>query len=241
LTTRFRDSGLNLDTTASGSVTRLTDGSYLLTDSIYVTAIDPIDAVNILECRFRCFRPGGKSPFLSGTIPQATAFGNSANFAGRFTFTAMRSDIGQYLVEVYVLRNSGIESNHLFSSILVTRNNARPQIISLFAPDTLRRPNNGSQNVLLVLAAKDSDGIADIEKVFFRSVNSSSPNFEQPMFDDGDLHVTGDSVANDGRFSRLIPLDSSATLGTKEFRFWARDKSGAMSDSLIHFIVVVPN
>ena len=237
---KFNENNLNLDAAPSWTILKLSDGRYTISDSIHVEAIDPIGAGYILDCRFRFYQPRGKSAFVTGVIPRVTASGNAASYAAGFTFIASRSDVGLYLFEVYVTRTSGLESNHLIASLMLTRNNARPQLADLTIPDTLRRPNNGSRSVTFAVTANDSDGLADIEKVFFRSINSTSPNFEQPMFDDGNLHVTGDSVANDGRYSRLLTLDSSATLGIKEFRFWARDKAGALSDSLVHFIVVVP-
>ncbi|MBI1802987.1 MAG: hypothetical protein HY033_08345 [Ignavibacteriae bacterium] len=240
LSARLSEGKLNLDTTTSESITRLPDGRYQVSDSVYVQAIDPTDARNLGQCSFRIYRPGARSSFLTGVLPQSSASGNAASYTVRFTFTANRSDIGQYLVEAYLKGSSNFESNHLYSSLVLTRNNALPSLSGLSVPDTLRRPNSGTRNVFFAVTVSDSDGLTDIDKVFFNSINSTFPNFEQPMFDDGDVHITGDSVAHDGLYSRLLQLDSSATVGTKEFRFWARDKSGALSDSLVHFIVVVP-
>jgi len=240
ISVKISEDRINLDTTTNPTVVKLLDGRYRLSDSIEVQALDARDAGNLAECRIRLYKPGSNSAFLSSVVPRVSSFGNVARFSLRFSFVAARNDIGSYLIEAYVTRTSELESNHVLSSLVVTRNNARPQIANLSVPDTIRRPTTGFRPVFLAVSASDSDGLGDIQKVFFKSINSTSPSFEQPMFDDGDLNGTGDSVATDGRFSRLLTLDSSATLGTKEFRFWARDRSGALSDSLVHLIVVIP-
>ncbi len=122
----------------------------------------------------------------------------------------------------------------------VMRNNSKPVISNLSAPDTLRIPVSGVRLFLIAVSASDSDGLGDIAEVYFKSINSSNPNFRFSLFDDGAITTHGDTVAGDGRFSGVFRIDSSNTPGTKEFRFWARDNTGALSDSLIHFITVIP-
>ncbi len=231
---------INLDTSGVAVVTPNGDGTYAIVDSLTATIIDPSDAANIRSCTYRIKAPGATQSFQRGSLSIRDAAGNIAHAAARIAFSLRRDEVGIYVVEITATGADENVSNTMIAGIAITRNNARPRIFSLSAPDTLVRPASGVQIVRIAVTANDSDGTADIEKVFFKSVNSSSPDFEQPMFDDGLLSVDGDSVANDGRFSRLIPLDSTATPGTKEFRFWARDRAGALSDSLIHFIVIKP-
>lgn len=239
LTMSLSDSKIDLDTSTTPSLNRNSNGTYTITDTIKALVIDPIDGNNIQSCSYRLTPPGFTYPTQTGTIQRTGVSGNSATFVGTVNFTINRSDIGSYSFAITAHGKSDFVSNSLLSALFISRRNARPQISNLLIPDTLHRPNTGAQIVRFAITARDSDGLADIAKVFFKSINSTSPDFEQPMFDDGNLSLDGDSVALDGRYSRLIPLDSTATLGRKEFRFWARDKSGALSDSLVSFITVV--
>jgi hypothetical protein len=53
------------------------------------------------------------------------------------------------------------------------------------------------------------------------------------------VHSSGDEVPGDGRFSRILSIDSTARLGDQVFLFRASDRSGALSDSLLHTITVL--
>ncbi len=231
---------LDLDTSAAPAVVRNNDGSYTVTDSVFATVVDPTDGANIKSCNYRLSAPGSTASLQTGRLSITDVSGNVVHASGIVAFTLGRGDIGSYTVQVTANGAANASSNALLASIVISRRDARPQISNLLAPDTLHRPSTGFQLVRIAITASDSDGLADLEKVFFKSINSQAPDFEQPLFDDGLLSIDGDSVANDGRYARLLTLDSTATLGTKEFRFWARDKSGALSDSLIHFIVIEP-
>ncbi len=239
LSISLSDVRIDLDTSTTLSLKRNSDGTYTITDTITALVIDPIDGNNIQSCSYRVIPPGYSYPNQTGTIQRTVVSGNSASFEGTVSFTINRSDIGGYSIAITAEGKTAFVSNSLFATLIISRRNARPKLSNLLVPDTLHRPNTGAQIVRFAVSASDSDGLADIAKVFFKSINSTSPDFEQPMFDDGNLALDGDSVALDGRYARLLTLDSTATLGRKEFRFWARDKSGALSDSLVRFITVL--
>jgi len=238
LSMSLSESKINLDTSTTSALVRNGDGTYTITDSIYASVIDPVDGHNLQSCSFRLTPPGYGYPTLTGTLTRTEVAGNGATFAGAVRFNLKRSEIGNYTIAITVKGISDFVSNSTGLTLFVTRRNARPAVSNLTLPDTLHRPNSGYKLIRFAINAADSDGLGDIQKVFFKSINSTSPDFEQPMFDDGNLSLDGDSVALDGRFSRLLILDSTATLGRKEFRFWARDNSGALSDSLIGFTVI---
>ncbi|MCZ6776606.1 MAG: hypothetical protein O7D34_09140, partial [Ignavibacteria bacterium] len=92
------------------------------------------------------------------------------------------------------------------------------------------------------------DGLADVREVFFRSLDSKTPDFKFFLKDDGGteppssplFQPSGDSVAGDGVFSILIPLvDSPVVRRTNRFAFQAFDTFGDSSGiPLIHFLVV---
>ncbi len=237
---QLRRTLLDLDSTAAPAVVRNPDGSYTVTDSIFATIVDPTDGSNIRSCAYRIFAPGSTESFQTADLSLTGVSGNLVHAIGTVTFSLSRGDIGMYTVQITASGALNASSNALSATISITRRDARPKIFNLSAPDTLHRPTTGFQIIRIAVSASDSDGLSDIQKVFFKSINSTSPDFEQPLFDDGQLAVDGDSVANDGRYARLLTLDSTATLGLKEFRFWARDKAGELSDSLVHFITIEP-
>lgn len=114
--------------------------------------------------------------------------------------------------------------------------NHTPIILRLIVPSTIQRPATDSTLVRFFQTVADSDGLGDIDSVYFRNFTSTSPtNF--PMFDDGNLTIHGDSVANDGTYSRIVSISASTTPGPKEFHFYVVDRFGAR-DSLVRTITV---
>jgi hypothetical protein len=230
---------VNLDTSNLSIVDHLADGSYNVSDTAFAWVDAPAEAPLALRMSYRLYQPGQPDYFASGSMQLVRYVDRTALFKTGFSFNLHRPDIGAYRIEVLANYQSDLPSNSLIASVVITRNNLRPRIFNLSAPDTLVRPASGRRPVFFAVSASDPDGQGDISTVFFRSINSSNPNFEFRLYDDGNLAVTGDSIAGNGRYSLIIPIDSTATLGTKEFRFWARDKSLALSDSLVHIITII--
>ena len=231
---------INIDTTSGGAVQWQPDGTYTIFDTVAAHVSNVGGLQNIRGVRYYLYEPDFQNYFASGTMQLISSNDTGAIYKAPLSFSINRPDVGEFKTEVVAENQSDFLSNSLIATILITRENKPPQLFGLSAPDTLRRPASGTRPVRFAVSASDSDGAGDIAKVFFRSINSSSPNFEFQLFDDGRLSITGDSVAYDGRYSLVLPIDSTATLGTKEFRFWARDKAGALSDSLVHFITIMP-
>lgn len=236
----LRTSSVNLDTTTGSAVIHLPDGSYTISDTATATVRIAGGLPAIRRVAYYLFQPDQQNYFELGYMDFAGSTDSEATFTAPFSFTIRRPDIGAYRIEVIAENQTKLLSNSLVASVVISRNNIRPQLYALSAPDTLVRPVSGRRPVFFAVSASDSDGQRDINSVFFRSINSNSSTFEFQLYDDGNLAVSGDSVANNGRYSRVIPIDSTATLGTKEFRFWARDKAGALSDSLVRFITIIP-
>lgn len=232
---------INLDSDTVCIIEDSASGVYSCT-GIYLTAraIDPDGVQDIQQLSFKIYGPISSTPDTSGVIRQSSTSGDTALYLSYVSILVTRANAGVHSIEFQILDSKGLSSNVLRKPLIIMRNNSRPQISNLFAPDTVRRPNSGSRPVFLAITARDSDGLADIAKVFFKSVNSSNPNFEFQLFDDGNITTSGDTLAGDGRFSTVVQIFPTATLGTREFRFWARDNAGALSDSLRHFITVVP-
>lgn len=232
---------INLDdTTTNGHLTKLPNSEFTITDTVTVFASNPNGLQDIKQVRYRIYSPGAASSFSSGTL--LLAFGKSSDTASTgyraaFTFTLSRSDIGLYTIETYAVGNSGQISNYVQVPLLISRNNSRPRTLNIIAPDTIVRPTSGTELIKLSIAVTDSDGYGDINQVFFKRISPPSA-FLFSLYDDGDKQIHGDQLAGDGTFSRIISIDQTAIIGDQLFVFLARDKSGAISDSLFHTITI---
>ncbi len=201
------------------SVTRTSDGIEVTSGDIALTYIEKLQIQSIVE---------------------------SITLNKSFSLPIQRSDIGIFSVELSAIDESGFESNAFRSPLSIVRLNRPPQISNLQAPDTLQLPLQGSVVVLLTLNVFDPDGSSDIRKVQFTSIlPDGKPSSSGPiqMFDDGGMvdlggYTSGDAVAADGIYSRMIQLRSDAARGTYNFSFVAIDKSIDSSNVITHTIIV---
>ncbi len=233
-------SSINLDdTVATGHVVKLPDGTYRITDTVLTEASSPLGYSDIRTVSFRIFAPGSPQSFLTGMLTPTGEHPNSmiAKYRGVFVFVVERGDVGVYSVVIDAENAAKFSSNASVLPLQITRNNSRPQLSGLVVPDTIGRPTSGSSYFKFTVFASDSDGYRDIHQVFLRLIAPTISNIVQ-MYDNGDA-FSGDDVAGDGTFSVIVQIDPSNTLGDKTFLFQAMDKSGALSDSLIHKITIV--
>ena len=171
---------------------------------------------------------------------------NSITLHKSFSLTLQRTDVGTFSVEISAIDVSGLESNAFQSPMSILRLNRLPQISDLQAPDTLQLPATGSVVILLALRIYDPDGETDIQKVQFTSVlPNGKPSSSGPiqMYDDGGMvdlggYTSGDAIAADDIYSRMIQLRSDAARGTYTFSFVAIDKSSDSSNVITHIITV---
>lgn len=137
------------------------------------------------------------------------------------------------------------------SSILPLYNskNLPPVIQSVSAPDSVKVDSTDSVLVHLYAKASDPNGLNDIKWVYFdtfRPNGQASTGNPFYMFDDGGASGyigDGDSVANDGTYTLIIQLPALDSpkppdLGTYVFKFYAEDRTGAISKALTHDIKV---
>lgn len=144
-------------------------------------------------------------------------------------------------MQFIALDNEGNQSNVLERTLFLTRNNSPPKLDpqSLVAPDTVILPIGGSLLIPMNIAASDSDGLADVREVFFRSLDSSDPTQKFHLQDDGNFS-SGDAVAGDGVFSIIIQLDDTGPPVRRTFRFafQALDSFSDTSATVLHFLTV---
>jgi hypothetical protein len=119
--------------------------------------------------------------------------------------------------------------------------NHPPEITWLSVPDSLQLPASADSLAAALLRAEvvDPDGAGDISSVYFYSqkpdgslAGGGSPI---PLNDNGEL---GDEAAHDGIYSTGIKLSSNNQTGTYVFTFYAKDKSGTLSEAMADSIEV---
>ena len=236
-----RESALDLDTTFSAAVKRLGNGHYELSDSISTVVSDANGRADIKAVYYRLYLPNSTDYILSGALQLTgiTPGTDSARYSSTFSFTVTRADVGTFRIEVYAVNRAGSISNSIQLPLAVTRKKSRPRLSGLVVPDTIVRPASGSRLFLFSVVASDSDGYGDIAGVFFKRIYPSA-TISFPMLDDGGKDPTsGDQLAGDGTFSRIVRIDQTAFIGTQVFLFQARNKLGELSDSLTHAITII--
>jgi hypothetical protein len=235
---------INTDTINVGQQ-RLPTDTLKITVSATAQVSDPEGISNLKEVIVGVYKPASHSlvktaPILdNGVAPDAIA--GDGIFAGLVTFNIVRSDIGDFQVEVTALNKSNVTSNTLSSFVSVERLNRPPMLSDLVAPDSV----SVSASIVLLqptVRASDLDGQGDIQRVFFNSFKpDGSPSSGNPfqMFDDGNAGGTsGDQVSGDGIYSLVIQLPPGTPKGEYRFEFQAADRSGVLSNTIVHTITV---
>jgi|YNPBryulayer2012_1023412.scaffolds.fasta_scaffold05856_3 hypothetical protein len=150
-----------------------------------------------------------------------------------------RSEIEPFTLVVNVFDEFGRSGSNARARVVVRPPNARPQLLSAVAPDTVRI----GEFLVLRATVNDSDGLSDIASVFYfsRRPDGVLANQGNPiqMYDDGGVNpFSGDAVAGDGIYSFRAQVPPTTLLGTFTYTFFARDRFGAQSDSLVRQTVI---
>lgn len=162
-------------------------------------------------------------------------------YSGRFPFSQYYPN-GNYRVEYYV--EDKYSTTAKVAVKLFTFDNAQsnipPVVSNLSAPDTAYI---GQQTTVIKLAidAMDTNGLSDIELVYFNSYipPNGNPSSSNPfkMYDDG---TNGDDIAGDGRFTLLVQLPATGvTKGVYRWEFQARDRGKKQSNVIVHNIHIL--
>jgi hypothetical protein len=121
-----------------------------------------------------------------------------------------------------------------------SQTNLPPVLLNLSVPDTVFLEAD-TTHIFLSVDVTDGNGYNDIEFVFFNSFippdyHPSSVNPIQ-LYDDGTRG--GDSKGGDGTFSAIVALPPQGVArGTYRWEFQAQDRSKALSEKIIHNLVV---
>jgi len=214
-----------------------TNGLYTVTVNVRAEVKDPASNGTVGAVIVQVLAPAGGDPLSESALHEESSGAGTRVFSGQIRFTATKSDVGTYHVRVRASDTQGVEGNVIDISLKVTRINSPPVLSNLSAPDTVLLPSSGDLAIPMSVTATDSNGLNDIQEVFFRSLDSSDPNKKVHLFDDGNS-INGDLVAGDGIFSIIIRLSSTNERKTYRFAFQAIDTPGDTSATLLHLLTV---
>jgi hypothetical protein len=148
--------------------------------------------------------------------------------------------IGDYTIKFSVTGFDGINkpvavANFFFNN---GQDNVPPVISNtVIDPDTV--VVDTTVVILTSVEVADLNGLSDILEVYFivHKPDGTSNNNKFQLFDDGNI-VNGDQIAGDGIYSRLIQVDETNQKGTYRFEFQAKDRLGALSNIINHYVLI---
>lgn len=206
-----------------------------------IQATDPQGLNDIHSVFFEIFPPWAPVHSLQHFLRDDGGDGDTAGGDSIFSFRGDLSGIlkmgGKHTIRFQAVDGSGLTSKPAVESFVFFTINDPPILSNLIAPDTVSR--SAAQPFLLAVRADDPQGLEDVQSVvFYTTKPDGTPSGGNPfrMFDDGSF---GDVQPGDGVYSLTITITAQNNLGIYKFDFIVRDHSGAVSDTLSHFITVV--
>ena len=227
--------------------------SSINTDTINIAPLQSPD--DLLTLRFQAFarvtHPAGLSSvskvsfsFFDGSTQEAISSGvltdngvlpdqksGDSLFSAAVAFQIPRSKAGNFIIQLSAEDPQSYKSNETLLPLLVYRLNRPPVLSNLQAPDTVH--TNAVSSFLITVHASDPDGLADV-----KTVSRITPSgLVLPLNDSG---ANGDAVAGDGIYTETVSLNPIPPNGAYDFKFQATDNLNAVSNTLIHRIVIAP-
>jgi hypothetical protein len=157
-------------------------------------------------------------------------------YSSLIQFTISRSTSGVYLLRFVATDNQGFVSNAVEAPLFMLRDSHAPVLSNLVAPDAELVPVGGSVSFQMYIRATDPDGQADINQVYFRSLDYSDPTQKFIMNNDGSAPG---SVPGDSTYAIIIKAADSPTVRkTYRFVFQAVNNLGDTSATILHSITL---
>ena len=184
---------------------------------------------------------GAAAPLLTvalhddGSSPDSVA--GDGVYSALIQFTIPRSATGFYILRIVASDNQGFVSNTVEAPLFMLRDNHVPVLSNLVvANDSVAVPVGGNVAIPLYIRATDADGQADINQVYFRSLDSSDPNQKFSMNNDGSAPG---SVPGDSTYAIIVKaVDGPTVRKTYRFAFQAVDNFGDTSATILHSITL---
>ncbi len=164
---------------------------------------------------------------------------DSNRYSASLTLKISALEVRTYTVLVYAVGKAGRISGEIRARLEYVRSfepGSPPMIDGLDVPDMVQRPSFGQPAKTLLLAAdvSDPDGLSEVEKVEFWNVETPGSRFllcdDGPQRACGASQESGDEVGGDGRFTRLVYIESTNAIGVTTLHFQATDRAGLRSE-----------
>lgn len=127
--------------------------------------------------------------------------------------------------------NSNITNCYTIVNHNMQQYGSKPQLIAIMPIDTMFvLPTSGSVAFEIRINAADADSLADVDSVWFYSRKSSYPNYPFYLI-----------RSSSGFWFMMLQFTSQNRPDTYPFVFFAKDKAGNVSDSLVHYVTLVKN
>lgn len=146
--------------------------------------------------------------------------------------------VSNWRLNVFLFDQRG-RGNRIETSIPIRGfSNNPPQIESVAFPDTVARPESGSQPFSLVARVIDEDGQNTIQSVTVELINPDEVSTGVfTMRDDGSAE-SGDETAGDSLFTVTFSVNPDSRAGVFDLIFQAQDLAGLQSETVERQIVI---
>ena len=183
---------------------------------------------------------GQVEPFLTVALHDdglaSDSLAGDGVFSAAVQFKVPRSTSGVYRLRFVATDLQGAASNAVESPLFMVRDSHAPVLSNLVAPDSVLVPAGGSIPIPIYIRATDVDGQADINQVYFLSLDSSDPTRRFIMLNDGSAPG---SVAGDSTYAIVVQAAESPTLRkTYRFAFQAVNNFGDTSATILHSLTI---
>ncbi|NMB82069.1 MAG: hypothetical protein GYA14_09655 [Ignavibacteria bacterium] len=228
--------------------------SYSSTDSILVTTIEFEDSKYIGKVWLQIKSDDGSTTITSST--QMFDNGNTSisgdqkandNIYSAKVGISKKFSNGKYFIDYFVednIRRASENVTKVASHYFNYNNNqvSYPPIISnLTIPNSVSR----GESFIFTIKVEDGNGLGDISQVYFKLFRPDGSLVDPQnglgyflMVDDGNFNTFGDATAGDGIYSFKNSFSATTQTGQWKFEFQAKDKSGNLSNVIIHLMTV---
>jgi hypothetical protein len=215
-----------------------------ITNRITVHAESPNGLTEIKSLNYYISSPNNISNITEGLLRDDGLSDDSlvhdGIYGAKLSFKIPRVLVGLFSIRVIAIDRNDIPSNELTLGFNIQRLGKAPIISDLSAPDSVTLPPYGfSKIITMSVVVSDSNGLADIRVVYFRSLDSSDPTKKFYLYDNGNIAAYGDSVARDGIYSIKVELPFDMIAKPRRFEFQAKDFTGLLSNKILHTLYVV--
>ncbi|MBX2975884.1 MAG: hypothetical protein KF721_07095 [Ignavibacteriaceae bacterium] len=231
------------------SLTKIDNYDYNPLDSLLIISVEFSRSTNIQTVYCNIVGPDNKrlnsAPIIlldNGNNSNGDLIQNDLKYSAKFPFSELYLN-GVYLVEYFVTDRGN--NTKLIGQERFDYNNGQTNLPP--SVENIILPNEVTRGVMFIFSvdASDPNGLNDIASVYFQlkrpdgTIVEAAPGFTNfSMYDDGNLELRGDSVANDGRYSFKNSFLETTQTGNWEFRFQARDRGNKLSNQITQTILV---